>query len=403
MAERRHFSGDREAAFDYLGLGRSLLDQLLLSMRMNNLQVLSHSTQLQNGVTITVSSVFGHNNISIDAPASIDDGTCADMHQLVDEVRHLVGFVNLADFIRLKSEVALTVTTRTPPPPPPPDPTPPPPPVITPVPPPSGGGGGGGSDPDPGTDKVDINVQDYALVQSDVQVVISVRKTIPGGLKPTGPSIIIGGGTQGGDGFVWDDYNGYTQLDDGGNYALQRRNATVVGLSPDGKVLCGYVQQYDGNPNKALTNPYTGKTPPIGWITRAAKWASRTDQPQLPVYTSGGTNPDIALTVTNDGNTVKGMLNTGGGFSWNGRANTNWSNASTPAQMGLTSPDGKVVVHLDGTYTIGGQKKQWRGSVGLSRDAPSDAVPGCVVHVTPPMKQQPAQDVITTYRFVFSG
>jgi hypothetical protein len=391
MAERKRFSGDREAAFDYLGIGRNLLDQMLLAMRLNNLQVLSRSVGLPNGVTITVSSMFGHHDIHIDVPASVPQQERDALQDLTDSVQHYKGFATLADTITLKSSVRLTVTTR--------EPSSAPSSAHVPSPTwststtPTGGA----------SVDVDGTMHDFVTVGSSVAVSISVHTTIPGGLKPTGPSVIIGGGTQGGDAFVWDDYNGYTQMDNGGNWALQRRNAVVIGMSPDGHVLCGSLEQYDSNPNTALTNPFTGVTPAIGWVTRAAKWASRTDQPQLPSYTSGGTYPSKAITVTSDGNTVKGTLNTGGGFSWNGKANTNWSNATAPSRMGLTSPDGKVVVSLNGSYTISGQTKQWRGNVGLARAAPNDAVPFCVVHVTPAMAEQPPQDVVTTQTFVFSG
>jgi len=391
MAERKRFSGDRDTAFDYLGIGRNLLDQLLALMRLNNLQVLSRSVRLQNGVTITVSSTFGHHDIHIDAPASASQQTREALQGLADDVQHYTGFVTLADTVVLKSIVRVKITTR--------EPSAAPSSAHVPAPTwstsiiPTGGA----------SIDVDGTLHDFVMVGSSVTVSISQHTTIPGGLKPTGPSVIIGGGTQGGDAFVWDDYNGYTQMDNGGNWALQRRNATVIGMSPDGHVLCGSLEQYDSSPNTALTNPFNGQTPPIGWVTRAAKWASRTDQPQLPAYTSGGTYPSKAITVTNDGNTVKGTLNTGTGFSWNGKANTSWSNATAPSRMGLTSPDGKVVVSLNGSYTLGGQTKKWRGPVGLARDAPNDAVPFCVVHVTPAMAQQPAQEVVTTQTFVFSG
>jgi len=402
MVERKHFGGDREAAFDYLGIGRSLLDQLLLSMRMNNLQVLSRTVQLQNGVSIIVSSVFGHHDIRIDAPADASQRAHDEIHRLADQIQHYSGYVGLVDFVGLKSDVKITVTTRTPAPPPPPPEPPPPPPVITPPP------SGGGSSPDPGTTSTTIKVTDYVRVKTDVTVVLSVRKTVPGSVVPAGPSVIIGGGTSGGDGFVWDDYNGYTQLDDGGNWALQRRNVAVLGISPDGNVLCGNLEQYDSSPNTALTNPFNGQTPPVGWVFIAAKWASRTDKPQLPKYNHATGWPSDAYSVSNDGNTVKGRMSGEGmggkGFTWNGRAGTSYTVTSTiPATMGLTSPDGKVHVSGAGTYTINGQTKTWRGPVGLARDAPSDAIPYCVVHVTPPMVSEPEHDVVTTYVFEFSG
>lgn len=71
MAERKQFSGERGAAFDYLGLGRALLDGLKQGMRMNGLQQLSRTVRLQNGVQVTVSSVFGQDSVMIDAPPEL--------------------------------------------------------------------------------------------------------------------------------------------------------------------------------------------------------------------------------------------------------------------------------------------------------------------------------------------
>lgn len=81
MAERKRFSGDREAAFDYIGLGRTLLDALKQGMRMNGLQQLSRTVRLQNGVQITVSSVYGQDNVDISAPPELQDEISAQIEQ----------------------------------------------------------------------------------------------------------------------------------------------------------------------------------------------------------------------------------------------------------------------------------------------------------------------------------
>lgn len=70
MAERKRINGPGGA--DYVGIARNLLAQLKQSMKLNNLKVLQRGIDLPGGVRVLVSSVFGDDTITIQAPPDIE-------------------------------------------------------------------------------------------------------------------------------------------------------------------------------------------------------------------------------------------------------------------------------------------------------------------------------------------
>lgn len=379
MAERKVFSGDRDTAVDYLGIGRNLLLDLRRAMQLNDLQVLQRAVTLANGVVITVASVFGQDEIRIDAPVNLPREVHEDVNEMVEELREVPphGFIN--ETITLTSQVAITKTQTIPA-------TPGVPSVVLVT--------RGGGDSDTLTATLGETVTMGGSVRITITTTTYTNGTPP---PPTPPSVFIAGGTQGGDAFVWDDVNGYRRLDKNDTFFGAKRYATVFGMSGDGKVLVGSVEIYDSNVNPATINPFTGAGgAPYGWIAVATRWATKFDQPQIAAYTSGG-GASEARQVQADGS-IRGVW-AGSGMSWDGRNGHGMTLGGTvPARGGLTSPDGTVTVS-NNNYTLAGQSKPWRGQGGTS--APSDAVPFCVVHVknavvapTPPSSTQTVTTVV---------
>lgn len=68
MAERKNFSGDRPAAFDYLGAARQSLMILKNDMSFNKLLTGSRTLDLPEGVRVYVACVFGQDTIDINVP-----------------------------------------------------------------------------------------------------------------------------------------------------------------------------------------------------------------------------------------------------------------------------------------------------------------------------------------------
>ena len=68
MAERKNFSGDRVAAFDYLGAARQSLMILKNDMSFNKLLTGSRTLDLPEGVRVYVACVFGQDTIDINVP-----------------------------------------------------------------------------------------------------------------------------------------------------------------------------------------------------------------------------------------------------------------------------------------------------------------------------------------------
>lgn len=411
MAERKRLGADPEASAQYLGLARGLLDQLLLSMRMNSLQVLSRTVDLPNGVRITVSSVFGQHDIRIEAPENAGPGLIDAVQGIADVAEHMNLLGRLLDVVQVAGVIKVTATVRTPPPYVPPYVPPPPPPPPPPDPTPPGDPGGSG-DPGGGTTPVSSEVNeaiaDRVLMANSITVTIVVRT--PGVYAPGAatPQVFIGGQTSSGlTAFVWDDVNGYNTIDIGGSYLAPRKAGIISGLSPNGKVLCGSLMIFDQTPEIGFGSISTGGAAGVvGWVSIAAKWQSRTDTAQLAHYISGGNYGIDARTVTNDGGTVTGTLSqTGGGFTWNGSNNSNVTPIkAVPARMGLTSPDGRVVVSGKNYKIDNGPWKPWVSSAaGVARQAPSDALAYCVVHVSATSTAPPPPDTYKTTTLVFSG
>lgn len=71
MAERKQFSGDRTASASYLTGARSMLAALKQAMSLSSLKVGTRTEILPNGVRITVSSMFGQDDIKIEVPAAL--------------------------------------------------------------------------------------------------------------------------------------------------------------------------------------------------------------------------------------------------------------------------------------------------------------------------------------------
>lgn len=371
MVERKHFGGDREAAFDYLGIARNVLDALKASMRLNGLQVLARQVTLPNGVLLHVSSMFGQDSIRIEAPPELAREVQDEVDALAEDAPALPIFGTLTDTVQVASQLKLTVRVRD---------------VI---------GGGTGL----------VNGQDplrEIITMPDSLVVTIVRTTYPV-TEPTvfPPQLFIGGQTSRGlTPFVWDDINGYTPLDIGNS--VQRRNGKVAGFSPSGTVIVGSVDVAD-------------PAAPGNYPTHPAKWQSKTNQAQVQTGDNGDGFGSVAYEATDTGGLVycSGIALPGRNvptpwcLHWDG---TNGGNAYLAQHQlvyqNLTSPNKRMVVNGQKFQLDGGDWVNWGPNSDFipttARQAPSDAVASCctfVPYVAPP----PPRPTVTTTVLVFSG
>lgn len=380
MAERKRIAGEDGA--DYLGIARNLLAALKQSMALNKLLVLSRTVQI-GAASITVSSVYGQDDITITAPPAVTE-------QLQDKVDDLVAAVDKAklngkfeDFVRLFSQVRLTVQTTT-------SGAPTPPPYY----PPSIGGG------DDNSTEIDMGLQEFVQVTNSITItLVTTTQNEAPPLPPAPPQIFIGGRDTGNSNpVVWDDVNGARALGLRNRFSENEPAGTVYGFSSDGKIPFGMV---------AVTRPATAYSAANGHgafgtqynAQIAACWRNGTGDADLASYKTD----DLSEAYTMDaGGTVRGLLFRNGvsttGFTWNGRAGGSLSpNTTQPRQPAApaTSTNGRVKVSGNKYSLDNGPWIQFANQYFSAT---------CVLHIpyTPPANPPPAPTVTTT-TLVFSG
>lgn len=377
MVVRKSFSGDREAAVELLGIGKNLLAQLRLSMQLNKLMVGQRTIDLDGGVRITVSSVFGQDEITIHAPPEtavplIDEALDAanrDPEFLQREATN-------ADVLTVGDVLTLTIT------------------VYDNIDINPGTGSGGGTN-------------DIVIVNSSVRLTI-VTTTYPPVYvpPPKPPEIFIGGykhfGASSGlpDGhnepFVWDDVRGLRMLGLRSTLFRDESSGEVLGISADGQVPVGSVAVRD-------TTVPPGATAQIGPQSRACAWRNGVNDSEVVAWTVGKKDAQSQALAINAAKTVvSGMWRNGAAagfptaFTWDGQNNHALSNAS--GVVGSFHPDS-----TNGRVHTSQNKYQLDGGPWISYGG-GDCVATCAAHVpytapTPP-NQTPT---VKTTTLVFSG
>lgn len=390
MAERKRIQGEDGA--DYLGAARNLLAALKQSMALNKLMVLSRTVTFGEA-TITVSSVYGQDDITITAPPTVTEQLQGKVDDLVEAVDKAKLNGKFEDFVQLFSQVRLTVQTST-------SGAPTPPPYY----PPNIGGG------DDNSSEIDIGLQDFVQVTNSITITLVTTTQNEAPPLPPAPSQIFIGGRDTGNGnpAIWDDVGGARALGVRNGLGQGERNAVVLGFSPDGKLPFGSVEVYDNSVNPALTNPFTGAQQPYGYVTQACVWRNGTRDSDVMRWNSGESSEARKMDANG---TVHGLFSrvtyTGslgstpvvyfnGGFRWNGYAGSGPTTETTaPPVPSLTSSNGRVKVSGNKYSLDNGPWIQFANQYFSA---------ACVLHIpyTPPANPPPPP-IVTTTTLVFSG
>jgi len=301
-------------------------------MEFNKLMVGQHSVDIEGGISITVSSTFGQDEIKIFVPPS-------ETQALLDAVaKDQIGNPEFRQFdakqndmIEFSSLVTLTIEDV----------------III----------GGEETP------IGSGTNEYLFFRSGVELTI-VTTTNSTYVPPTPPPTIYIGGHVGNQPAVWSDSFGLKLLGLRNTFGQPERYGQVQVISADGLGWAGYVEKYDGAANPALTNPFTGVTTPYGYLSRAAYWNHDTgDANLIGPYTSGDVSAvtyisddkrDLRGSMTYDRATTAKFAT----FKWNGGTaifSDNWQVTAgpTPALPGTTSKNGRLKVQGD-KYSIDG-------------------------------------------------
>lgn len=337
MAERKNFVGDREAAFDYLGTARQALMILKNDMRLGRLMTGMRNITLPGGVYVQVMSVYGQDNIMINVPP----GTVAEtvVKAQIAQARQPDDFVPIDPaapengFFEFKF-----------------------------------------------TDSVPAN--DSGILTITRNPGAPARRIYIAGYRDDGNSLPITSPGYRGPSPVYFSPSGFRELDIDDAILQDQRGGQGLGLRADGLRVCGYVDVYD--PTGALVGTTYGPT----YVRRACIWRSPlSDSPNVTRWKSLGSGATDAqgesqAWVIENGGNVRGELQFGGGFVWDGNVTTFPTPGQTiPPTPGLTSADGHVTV-LNNKYRIdSGPWVDWGDSLCYAKCVVSfqDATPGPIV------------------------
>lgn len=370
---RKRIAGDTDRGAALLGVARTMLGQLRQEMAMTNLMIGKRSVQFDDGVTITVLSTFGQEEVQIYAPEDIAQETQEEaLERMNADPEYLARKATNNDLVTLNDLLTLTVTVY---------------------------------------DNIDIiptvpgsGTSDIMYVLSSVRLTIITTTPAPPYTPPTPPAtIFIGGQDSSGNPFIWDDKNGLRTLGLRNSVSNKERRGFVYGFKNDGTLPFGSVEVYDPTIDPLFTNPISGapSTTPFGYIQQACVWRNGTGDADVVRWASGETSEAHSMDAngTVHGTFAKRPLNSGvttrSGFSWNGTAGSGiGAGGAVVGVPSLTSSNGRVRVQ--------GDKYQLDGGPWITFSSGRQSYGVLHIPYTPPTPPDQTPKV-TTSVLVFSG
>lgn len=319
MAERKNFSGDRPAAFDYLGAARQSLMILKNDMSFNKLLTGSRTLDLPEGVRVYVACVFGQDTIDINVPP----GTAVEAlvrRQVAAESRTI-------DAVPIEPEYESAF--------------------------------------------IKFDFTDNAFCND--RGILIMTKTFPaparriyiGGYRDDGNSRPITDPLHRGPRPVYFSPAGLKYLGMNSGTFGDQAGGIVLGLTPDGGRPVGFVEVWDVA-GVFVPNPFPGKWVG-GYIERPALWRDPLTRDAniagwISNVNSGAQSNGRGKTVDASG-TVRGEVQFGGGFRWNGNSGVvPTTGQSVPADSPMVSADGRVRVNTNTYQVDGGAPVAWGDS-----------------------------------------